>query len=202
MSRPYKTWNLDYSQIDYVVTSIYGIFVIEAKNYKGVISGDENGEWYQNDRPIKNPIKQNERHIHAIKELLLKNGYKNLLFYNLVTLNSRCNMTQVTAYTVVPDIHLQNLIEKRSKQKVLTMEQVEKIHYILEKSNIRDKVIRKLHIEQINAIISNDSPKCVLCDKKVTIGIRNFCLGNPERFHGNIYCMEHQNQPITVRELK
>jgi hypothetical protein len=199
---PYKNWNLDYSQIDHVVTSIYGIFVVEAKNYSGVIFGDENGEWYQNDRPIKNPIKQNERHIHAIKELLLKNGYKDLLFYNIVTLNSRCNMTQVTAYTVVPDIHLQNLIEKRSKQKVLTMEQVERIHYILGKSNIRDKAIRKLHIEQINAITSNDSPKCVLCDKKVTIGIRNFCLGNPERFHGNIYCMEHQNHPITVRGLK
>lgn len=199
---PYKNWNLDYSQIDYVVTSIYGIFVIEAKNYKGVISDDENGEWYQNDKPIKNPIKQNERHINAIKDLLLKHGYKNLLFYNIVTLNSRCNMTQVTAYSVVQDIHLQNLIEKRSKQKVLTMGQVEKIHYILEKSNIRDKAIQELHIQQIKAIISTDSPKCVLCGKKVTIGIRDFCLDHPERFHENIYCMEHQNQSITVRGVK
>lgn len=190
---PYKNWNLDYSQIDHVVTSIYGIFVIEAKNYSGVIAGDEDGDWYLNDRRIKNPIKQNERHINAIKDLLLKHGYKNLLFYNTVTLNSRCNMTQVTAHTVVPDIHLQNLIEKRSKHKVLTMEQVEKIHYILEKSNIRDKAIRELHIQQIKAIITSDFPECVLCGRKLTIGISDFCLNHPERFHGNMYCMEHQN---------
>lgn len=102
-------------------------------------------------------------------------------------------MTQVTAHLVVPDIHLQNLIKKRSKRKVLAMEQVDKIHYILEKSNIRDKAIRELHIQQIEAIINTDSPKCVQCGRKVTIGIRDFCLDHPERFHGNISCMEHQN---------
>lgn len=198
---PYKNGNLEYSQIDHVVTSIYGIFVIEAKNYTGEISGDENGEWYQNDRPIKSPIKQNERHIKAITNLLFKLGYKNLLFFNVVTLNSRCNMIQVTASSVVPDIHLQNLIIKRSKQKVLTMEQVEKIHSILKKSNIIDKAIRQLHIQQTKSISSTDSPKCVLCGRKVTIGIRDYCLGHPERFHGNIYCIEHQNQTILRRNV-
>ena len=39
----------------------------------------------------------------------------------------------------------------------------------------------------------SDFPECVLCGRKLTIGIRDFCLNHPERFHGNLYCMEHQN---------
>lgn len=189
---PYKNWDLDYSQIDHVVISAYGIFVIEAKNYTGVIIGSEEGKWYQDDRLIKNPIKQNEKHINAIKALLLKQGYRNLLFHNIVTLNARCNMNQVTALSVVPDIHLQNLIEKRSRQRVLSLEQVVQIHNILDKSNIRDKKIRDLHIRQIKAIMDSEFVQCAKCGRKVTMGVKDYCLDHPERFYGRIYCMEHQ----------
>jgi hypothetical protein len=37
------------SQVDHVVVSVYGIFVIETKTYQGIISGGENSEhWTQN----------------------------------------------------------------------------------------------------------------------------------------------------------
>lgn len=36
------TWNGHSTQIDHVIISIYGIFVIETKFYKGWISGGEN----------------------------------------------------------------------------------------------------------------------------------------------------------------
>lgn len=37
------------TQIDHVVVSIYGIFVIETKNYKGIIYGGQDAEtWTQN----------------------------------------------------------------------------------------------------------------------------------------------------------
>ena len=32
------------SQVDHVVVSVYGIFVIETKTYQGIISGGENSE--------------------------------------------------------------------------------------------------------------------------------------------------------------
>lgn len=35
------------TQIDYIVVSVYGIFVIETKNYKGWIIGNEYGEQVQ-----------------------------------------------------------------------------------------------------------------------------------------------------------
>ena len=56
------------TQIDHVVISIYGIFVIETKNYKGLIFGSENDEnWtqviYKNKGKFRNPIKQNYGHV-------------------------------------------------------------------------------------------------------------------------------------------
>lgn len=39
-----KTKNNRTAQIDHIVVSVYGIFVIETKNYKGWIFGNENTE--------------------------------------------------------------------------------------------------------------------------------------------------------------
>ena len=62
-------------QIDHIVVSIFGIFVIETKNYSGIIYGKEkDNKWtqYLGDRKYRfyNPIKQNERHIEVLKQCL------------------------------------------------------------------------------------------------------------------------------------
>lgn len=63
------------SQIDHIVLSIYGIFVIETKNYSGWIFGHANqrewiGVYYQRQYRFQNPIKQNWSHIYALSKLL------------------------------------------------------------------------------------------------------------------------------------
>ncbi|HJV25644.1 MAG TPA: NERD domain-containing protein [Aromatoleum sp.] len=63
------------TQIDHVVVSKYGIFVIETKNMKGWIFGDEKSrEWTQNlygrKFRFQNPLHQNYRHIRALAEFL------------------------------------------------------------------------------------------------------------------------------------
>ena len=65
------------SQIDELVLSEYGIFVIEIKNYKGWIFGNERSEnWtqviYKEKFTFRNPIKQNWSHIYALKNVLSK----------------------------------------------------------------------------------------------------------------------------------
>ena len=59
-------------QIDHIVVSQYGIFVIETKNMSGFISGAEYAEnWVktQNGRKYEffNPIRQNQSHINALR---------------------------------------------------------------------------------------------------------------------------------------
>ena len=63
------------SQIDHIVVSAYGIFVIETKNYKGWIFGsDTSRQWTQNiygeKHSFYNPVLQNQGHIFALKKLL------------------------------------------------------------------------------------------------------------------------------------
>lgn len=65
-----------FSQIDHVVVSPYGLFVIETKNYKGIITGHEQADkWKQTINgkvyTISNPVKQNISHIRALKRLLI-----------------------------------------------------------------------------------------------------------------------------------
>ncbi len=59
------------TQIDHVVISVYGVFVIETKNYRGWVTGGEaSQDWiqhfYDNKYSFYNPIKQNRSHIKNI----------------------------------------------------------------------------------------------------------------------------------------
>lgn len=62
------------TQIDHILINEYGIFVIETKNYKGVVYGAEGKNHWQQYLKKKsftfyNPIKQNENHIQHLKEI-------------------------------------------------------------------------------------------------------------------------------------
>ena len=64
------------TQIDHVIVSRYGIFVVETKNMDGWIFGSESqAEWTQSlpgGRKFKfqNPLRQNYRHTKALSEFL------------------------------------------------------------------------------------------------------------------------------------
>jgi len=63
------------TQIDHVLVSRFGIFVIETKDYNGwIFAGADDRFWTQVFYRIKfrfqNPIRQNYRHVRAIQELL------------------------------------------------------------------------------------------------------------------------------------
>jgi len=67
------------SQIDHIVVSVYGLFVIETKNYNGWIMGGENREYwtqniYGNKYQLYNPILQNAGHVRALRRVLKQFG--------------------------------------------------------------------------------------------------------------------------------
>lgn len=74
------------TQIDHVVLSKYGIFVVETKNYTGWIYGKEREkEWTRKSNGganrFQNPIRQNHRHIKSLSELL---GVEEHLFHSVI----------------------------------------------------------------------------------------------------------------------
>lgn len=63
------------TQIDHIIVSKYGIFVVETKNMKGWIFGSPNQPtWtqkiYQHSYKFQNPLRQNYKHVKTIESLL------------------------------------------------------------------------------------------------------------------------------------
>lgn len=63
------------TQIDHVIVSPYGIFVVETKNMKGWIFGGKNQPtWtqkiYRHNNKFQNPLRQNYRHVKALEDAL------------------------------------------------------------------------------------------------------------------------------------
>lgn len=63
------------TQIDHVVASPFGIFVIETKNYRGWIFGSEKQrDWtqqiYRKKSRFQNPLHQNQLHVRALAQFL------------------------------------------------------------------------------------------------------------------------------------
>lgn len=74
------------TQIDHVVVSVFGVFVIETKNYAGWIFGDENARFwtqtiYGKKSRFQNPLHQNALHVRALAQ---ETGLPASAFHNLV----------------------------------------------------------------------------------------------------------------------
>lgn len=69
------------TQIDHIIVSQYGIFVIETKNMRGWIFGSENQKvWtqhiYKKKHTFQNPLHQNYKHTKTLEKLLNMDGSK------------------------------------------------------------------------------------------------------------------------------
>jgi len=63
------------TQIDLIVCSVFGIFVVEVKNFNGLIHGDANAaQWFHFSsggfHAFRNPLRQNYGHVKAMAEFL------------------------------------------------------------------------------------------------------------------------------------
>lgn len=82
------------TQIDHIYVSIFGIFVIETKNYTGWIFGSEKqSKWtqvvYKQKHYFQNPLRQNYAHIKALSELLKLPEEK---FHSMVVFLGDCKL--------------------------------------------------------------------------------------------------------------
>lgn len=153
-----------YSQIDHLLVTSYGIFVIETKNYSGTIKGGAQfKQWIVNGKfKMYNPLRQNYGHIQAVKSIL--SGYPSLKFISIVTFTMRCRLSvdpelrQIGSdELVIYDTELTDYIRRklsRLKMEGLTPElddtAIQDIVQLLNAANITDPSIRAQHINQVN----------------------------------------------------
>lgn len=135
-------------QIDHIVVSKYGIFVIEMKNYGGSIKGKEKDEeWIQKigtkTNKLKNPIKQNHGHILSLKDVTKE---KENIFIPIVCFGNNVELRlDVTSKVVL----LKNLNKTIKSYKDIKINDVDKIIEKITSANIPDKKVRKAHITTI-----------------------------------------------------
>lgn len=159
------------SQIDHIVVSVYGIFVIETKTYKGWISGSESSDyWTQNiygkKYQLRNPIHQNYGHIKALMQLLQE--YPSLKYISIVVFSREARLR---VSSNIPVIHWNKLrpVISQFENRILTEEQVQMVYDSLLSSNIDSRENRKQHVRNVKATIRNrkeviSSGRCPRCN--------------------------------------
>jgi len=155
------------TQIDHVVISKHGVFVIETKNYRGDIYGnDKQKEWkqiivtpvtysskwwktytYVTKNFFYNPVKQSLGHMFAVKEELKE--FPHLPIIPIVVFAGDANLHNVTSkYHVIFDNELVNTITQYQSL-YLSDQGLEKVLSILHQKNVSDVVTTKEHVQNI-----------------------------------------------------
>ena len=150
-------------QIDHVIISQYGIFSVETKQYNGYITGNKyDKNWVRHAGKNKyyytNPIRQNYGHCKALSELLNLEESK---IYNIVCIPSNAKLKIEHDGEIV---RYDTINEKILSYQKEVLENTEEIYNKLASSNIKDKNIKREHINNIkNNICKKDANKCPKC---------------------------------------
>ena len=157
------------SQIDHVVVSPQGVFVIETKNYSGWIHGGEKSEYwtqtfYRRKFEFRNPTKQNWAHVFALKEMLRDFGP--ITYHPIIVFTGSSELKNV--YSEMPVIYADDLLQTIAEthgDRVLSSDQMSAIESKLEQANILDTDLRKEHVRAIQhrTRVRDQSSQLLLC---------------------------------------
>lgn len=144
------------SQIDHILIGKKGIFVIETKDYSGMIYGDEySREWTQviNSKKNKfyNPIRQNYGHIKTLEKYIDRKN----IFISIIVFTNKSTLKKIETDTPVIQVKkLKRFIRKYKSNNMLTKEEIDNMYNLIKKNNINSNRERKKHVKRISRIIS------------------------------------------------
>ena len=150
------------TQIDHVLVSVYGIFVIETKNMKGWIFGSaENDTWTQvlvgKKYQFQNPLKQNYRHTRCLAEYL---HLDHRVFHSVVWFIGDCTFRTPMPENVL-NAGLSGYIEKFSAR-CLTEDQVAETDSTLRTLKEHPVATRSEHVRSLQDRHQSETecPRC------------------------------------------
>ena len=156
-----KSGEIPTTQIDHIVVSIYGIFVIETKNYAGKIYGTEKSQKWQyyahgNKYEFYNPLKQNYKHTKTLQDLLMQNAQSigimgaDFLIFPIIAFSGNAEIrVKVTGADVVYFGNVPEAIRSHCTKPVLTKHQVDNIANCILYHNVNSAEKKQEHINNI-----------------------------------------------------
>jgi predicted RNA-binding Zn-ribbon protein involved in translation (DUF1610 family) len=157
------------TQIDHVIVSRYGVFVIETKNMKGWIFGSANQKtWtqkiYRHTNKFQNPLHQNYKHTQTLQSALSIESDK--LFSLVVFIGDSEFKTPMPDNVVYAGGYIRFI--KSKQQPILNIKEVIGICQTLESSRLKPSIkTHAAHVRHVKTVIAhkqqpaeNTCPKC------------------------------------------
>lgn len=155
------------TQIDHLIVSRYGVFVVETKNMKGWIYGGEHEpRWtqkiYRHTNTFQNPLRQNHKHVKTIETLL---GLDSDKLFSVVVFTGEAkfktpmpaNVTHIMGYTSYV---------KSKQQPLLSENEVKDIIDRIEAGRFeRSTATTRLHRENLQTARLTQEGAGVVCPK-------------------------------------
>ena len=164
------------TQIDLVIVSRFGVFVIEVKNMSGWIFGDEtNRQWTQVFRTgerfrFQNPLRQNYRHVKAVQETLKAHGIAAPCVHSVVAFIGDATLRTQLPENVTVGLRFSRYV-KSFRAPVLTDTEVQTACKAL--STARLEPTKQTKREHIRHVRSKKDPtaerKCPRCGKQMVL---------------------------------
>lgn len=158
--------NREVTQVDHVLLSTYGVFVIETKNYTGwIFGGETQRNWtqtiYKKRSRFYNPVMQNNTHLIALQHYLNIDVpvHSIIVFSDAVTFKFKEPFH--TAH-VIQTKHIKRTIEQYKTQEI-SAEQLSRISQLLNglipKTKQQKSEIKKQHMEHVKEIVNSKKKK-------------------------------------------
>lgn len=156
------------TQIDHVLVSVFGIFVIETKFRTGWIFGDARSRnWtqivYGQKYRFQNPIHQNYKHVVAVRDYL---GLPQHMIHSIVTFTGNCEFRTSLPLNVVGIEDLVHHIRSHNQQ-LLDTEEAAFLWHRLNASADDPDVADLNHDEHLLENVSN--PRCPRCGRNMVV---------------------------------
>jgi len=170
------------TQIDHIIVSKYGLFIIETKNMSGWIFGNEKQKYwtqkiYKTSNKFQNPLHQNYKHIKTIESSLNISIEK--IFSVIVFVGDSSFKTKVPT-NVVQGMDFINYIKTKNNE-ILSSEEVKDIITSINSGRLsRTYKTYMNHSKHVKKIIKDKDNICVKCGSKMILRVakRGSNIGN------------------------
>lgn len=172
------------TQIDHIIVSRYGIFVVETKNMSGWIFGDEkNPQWTQSlfgqKFKFQNPLHQNYRHTKSLSDFL---GIQHDKFFSIVMFWGECELKTALPPNVMTSGYISYF---KSKTVILFSDaEVQAIVSAIKTGMLpKSWATRRQHIDSLNERFASTTV-CPKCNSPLVLRTAKIGVNAGSQFYG------------------
>lgn len=146
----------DLTEIDHLVLSRFGIFVVEVKNYRGWIFASEQQDYwtvqhFRRKHRFQNPLRQNYKHTEAVKFALGLTPQDSRQVHSVVAFSARAELKTVLSTNVCFIQQVPDLIQQFT-QPCFSDEQLRQFAAKLNLTASEHSALRKAHQQQVRRL--------------------------------------------------